>query len=605
LVGATLACLLWGVGGHARVFVALLAVVLVPGWWLAVWSGDRVPWFVRITVGPALIAIAAVWGAATGVGIPVAVWLAVFGGGVLLALRRLWRHAPTLTGAPPSLAAGVTLAAVGLGVVWTRMAAIESLALPPWVDAVHHALLIRVAAERGHAPWDLTPYLPVTALTYHSGFHSIMGVVYAVSGLPAGVLGRFLLITGQYWNVLAVLVVAGYIWTMTRSWWASVGAMVTVGLVSFMPAYYLSWGRYTLVAGMVMLPAALWVVQALWATPRRGIDPLWLIPTFAVLALVHMVVFVMALLWVLVWVVRSGRIPAGAIRAAVLTLLATLPWWWLVVGHTQLSAGASAMHLVGNQSHNALAQGLVWALNNRWLIPLALLAGLVGIRRGRVWVAMLVIWYTAVLLLANPPMLGLPYLSFFTNETVITTLYLPMGMLIATRLPALVRRVGPWAVALLCIAVGAVTIGPSARIVNQETVIATADDAAVLAWAADGLPADAVVLTNATGWMWGVDRGSDGGWWLTPLAGIETTTPPVLYTYAAAADVAAAAARTHTVATATGTLPSIEALVAAYPEVNYIYASERGVIKPSVLDTSQQFEVRFRSGDAAVYAVIW
>lgn len=40
---------------------------------------------------------------------------------------------------------------------WLRAVQIADLALPAWVDSVHHALMIRVAAETGRAPWTLTP----------------------------------------------------------------------------------------------------------------------------------------------------------------------------------------------------------------------------------------------------------------------------------------------------------------------------------------------------------------------------------------------------------------------------------------------------------------
>ena len=90
------------------------------------------------------------------------------------------------------------------------------------------------------------------------------------------------------------------------------------------------------------------------------------------------------------------------------------------------------------------------------------------------------------------------------------------------------------------------------------------------------------------------------------MAGITVTTPPVLYTYAPPAAVAEIAATTADLRTADGSLGYVERFVAAHREVTYIYASERGTAaKPSVLDTSGQFELRFRSGDVAIYAVIW
>jgi hypothetical protein len=152
----------------------------------------------------------------------------------------------------------------------------------------------------------------------------------------------------------------------------------------------------------------------------------------------------------------------------------------------------------------------------------------------------------------------------------------------------------------------AATAGGIVPVVRDTTIIATADDQAVLQWAVDNMPRDATVMTNSAGWMWGVDRGADGGWWLLPVAGIAVTTPPVLYTYADPVARAWIAETTAQLRDADGSLAFVERFVAEHREVNYIYASERGsAAKPSVLDTSSQFELRFRSGDAAIYAVLW
>ena len=48
---------------------------------------------------------------------------------------------------------------------------------------------------------------------------------------------------------------------------------------------------------------------------------------------------------------------------------------------------------------------------------------------------------------------------------------------------------------------------------------------------AQNTPADARFLINAAPWLDTADRGADGGWWLLPLAGRWTSTPPVLSVY--------------------------------------------------------------------------
>ncbi|NBU64687.1 MAG: hypothetical protein EBS29_09335 [Chloroflexia bacterium] len=135
-----------------------------------------------------------------------------------------------------------------------------------------------------------------------------------------------------------------------------------------MPAYYLSWGRYTLLMGMTWLPLAMLAIESLWHdTSARGW--VWVAIVLAGLSLVHMVVFVMALAWGAACLVRYLRFPRHAMWAAALALLVTLPWWWFVASQARAGAGASAMHVVGNSTQNAFIEGLFWARNNRWLVP--------------------------------------------------------------------------------------------------------------------------------------------------------------------------------------------------------------------------------------------
>src|SRR5262249_27555641 len=135
--------------------------------------------------------------------------------------------------------------------LWTRFKQIEGLALPPWVDSVHHALMIRVAAEHGQVPYSLRPYLPVDQLPYHWGYHVFTAAIMQLSGLP---LTQAMLWTGQALNTLQALVAGALAAHLWRRPLAGVVAALVVGLISIMPAYYLSWGRYTQLAGLLLLP---------------------------------------------------------------------------------------------------------------------------------------------------------------------------------------------------------------------------------------------------------------------------------------------------------------------------------------------------------------
>ena len=95
MVTATMAVLLWLVGGLARWGVALSILLVVPGWWLHQYipapSSSRVGrLMLGAAVGPTVVAVVYMLAAAVGVAIPAWVlewWLPVV---AVLALRRLW-----------------------------------------------------------------------------------------------------------------------------------------------------------------------------------------------------------------------------------------------------------------------------------------------------------------------------------------------------------------------------------------------------------------------------------------------------------------------------------------------------------------------------------
>ena len=223
MVTATMAVLLWLVGGLARWGVALSILLVVPGWWLHQYipaphtsRGGRL--MLGAAVGPTVVAVVYMLAATIGVAIPAWVlewWLPVM---AVLALRRLWPMLGDSTWVAPGRWWGALAMIVAGLVAWTRNAQIAGLVFPPWVDSVHHALLMRVAYEQGHAPWSLAPYLPVTHLPYHSGYHSISAVLLHASGLTPADLVAVLLYGGQVFNLLAVASVAALAWVWWRQW---------------------------------------------------------------------------------------------------------------------------------------------------------------------------------------------------------------------------------------------------------------------------------------------------------------------------------------------------------------------------------------------------
>jgi len=500
------------------------------------------------------------------------------------ALAAAWRD---LGGPPAPLPldpAWLLFAGVAVATLAARFWQIADLALPAWVDSVHHALLIRIAAERGLAPTNLEPAMPIPELAYHWGYHVVMAALMQLSGLD---LGHILLWPGQIINALASALAGALALLLWRRPAAAVVAALVAGLLSLFPAYYVSWGRYTQLAGLLFIPglAAAWV-RAL----ERGSRGWWAAVALlaAGLFLVHVRVLVFALCLLLAlgvaWAARGGAgrpaaALAGAAAAAAGTLALLGPWLLLLARRVLLPAVARPANLAVENSYTALNQGLLWAGNGRVLLAIGLAALLWGLWRRHATAAALALWGGLLVLLtdlrllgyllpsagaallllaferrrpatagaglallaAGPLALRLPPTWLISGDSVVIALFLPVSAAIggaAAGLLAGARARGGRAAAVAGPAFALAVAGfalwgayDQRGVLNRGTVFADAADVAAIEWVRANTPPDARFLINAAPWLGVAARGVDGGWWLLPLAGRWTSTPPVIFAY--------------------------------------------------------------------------
>lgn len=539
-----------------------------------------------------------------------------------------------------------------------RFVQIHDLALPPWVDSVHHALLIRVAAEKGQAPYSLRPYLPLDNLPYHWGYHVFTATVMQLSGLT---LPQVMLWSGQILNALHVLTcaaLANYFW---RRPLAGVVAALIVGLISIMPAYYVSWGRYTQLTGLLLLPAVAIYWHVWLSTPTRSA---WIslvvllaglsVIHFRVLVLVLSLMAVIAAMWGLQqmhWRMLWIRLP-GALGMALAAVGLSLPWLWQLAQRRLAPALHNSQALIGGGSYNELNEALLWAGQNRLLLALTLLAAGWGLfRRSRVTATYLG-WTGAMIIIANPwllgyllPMIGLVivasgvqqrqpltvlaggvllvfnarfisyhYLWLITNDVIVISLFLPFAILIAGGVCLLYtwfeytfaaqRRFMGLAVATLLALAALWGTWNSRSIINPVTVFTTAADTRAIAWIAEHTPPESRFLINATGWFSHIDRGSDGGWWIMPLTGRWTSTPPALYEYGPPDYVAKAYALSREIATfQKGQEQALYHLILR-EDITYIYlVSQKGPITTDVFANSPAFQTVYQQEGVTILEV--
>ena len=503
-----------------------------------------------------------------------------------------WFHARG--GLPPTdkvrtiLSIGLTLGTAALLMAW-RLYQARTLVLPAWVDSVHHVLITQVILEHGSLPGDLSPYLPVP-FYYHYGFHALAAVFEALSRLPAE---RAVLILGQV--ISAGISLSAYrlslsIWHDPRR---GLAAALLIGFLSQMPAYYLTWGRYPLLAGLLLLPLAMAQALDIVQDPIKE-DKAWLVQG--------------ALMAILTAGVLLSHYLAGLLLAGFLIILGLyLAWqdlsrrrisvkrWLALAGGTLVGLGASLPWLLRVFQYSTMSLSLdvvlpqaiggtgfstgyadyLWALagpaRNEWFLLIGGLGLVWGLARKKS--RLLALWGALVALGSLPLGYKLPP---FRPDHFVIVVFLPaalfagdilfsigdglayLGVVLNRRLSLHKSRqavqdliqapdgdpsprgipkarwtgwVSTGIPSVILIGLCLWGLVETQDILNPATILVDRADSQALAWIPDHVPQDARFFINVTPWQFGIYRGVDGGWWILPLTGRWVLLPPVIYSW--------------------------------------------------------------------------
>jgi len=439
----------------------------------------------------------------------------------------------------------IGLALFGGLIAW-RLYQARDLVLPNWVDSQHHYLIIRTMLEQRGLPETLTPYLD-QPFYYHFGFHAATALFTSLSGLP---IGKAILLFGQILNTAISLSVYALGKTLWKNWRPALAAAVLVGFVTRMPAYYLTWGRYTLTTGLVLLPLAMATALRLAKHPedKRKTALLAILTggillthyfTGLLLALFLIILFLAIFLHRLKTMLTALVTARGLLLGAGLGFLLALPWVWRMLHLSALNAGVQSnlpTALDGFQAASDTAT-YIWKLlgpaSNHWLlIPAA--TGLIWalIKRRRV---AFVVWTVVCAILASPWSLTI---HPFRPDHFAITFFLPLslwagwafwqaGVLLTKWLKKswLSILVPALLVAGWCVWGFDLSVHP----VNSVTVLVEEADLEALDWVEENVPTDARFLINTAYWQYNNYRGVDGGGWLLPYTGRWSLVPTVFY----------------------------------------------------------------------------
>lgn len=450
--------------------------------------------------------------------------------------------------------------AISLG---SRLVAIQGLAAPLYWDSVHHTLIAQLLVDNGGLFSSWQPYLPLDSFTYHFGFHALVVWFHWLSGMD---MPQAVLLLGQVLSACTVLVAYLLARYLTGRPWAGIVAAFITGLISLMPAYYVNWGRYTQLAGQVILPA-LMVLTLETVAPGEidaghrmagattGKAPRWalLLITMALaagLALTHYRVlifygaFVLALLLVRVYDNRytprlflkeAGRL--GLVALGAMALVA--PWAWnLLQNAVPVYVARYTTPLTPQQAEWLAAYNSLRDVDK--ILPPYLLgpaiAGLAwGLWRRERWAFLLLLWVEGLFLAANPQWLGLPGMGLVSNHAVLIGLYIPvsvatgfLGASILEHLPHW-RAIGEALLVVVIVLGGLWGARQVAGMVNPYFVMVTPADLQAMTWIRENTPPQARFLVNSEPAYGGSTVvGTDAGWWLPLLARRQSTVPPLI-----------------------------------------------------------------------------
>jgi len=372
----------------------------------------------------------------------------------------------------PKSMTGIILASIFFLALGVRLAMVRDLATPAWVDSIHHGLITRLILDQGAFPTTYQPYLTIDPHVYHPGFHSIVAVFCWLTGLDiASALG----LSGQILNALTVPAVFLLTRTLTKDSRAGLIAALVTGFLTPMPAYLASWGRFTHLTGLVILPALFTLVYR----ASKATRPRWLRLAIvgglvaAGLFLVHYRALAFALL--LIFAYALTRIPAWFLHrdpsakpflisislTGISAVLVTLPWLLPFLQNILLPRLAPVVTTTmepfadfswrflstayGKQALALAALGLIWA-----------------IIRMKSFAATILLWVASLLILANLGALGLPGSDLVNNTSVVISLFMPVsvaaGFLVSQWLETwrrfLPQRFRPWFAASVLLASG-------------------------------------------------------------------------------------------------------------------------------------------------------
>lgn len=422
-------------------------------------------------------------------------------------------------------------------------------------DSLHHSLITNLVATAGKLPYTMWPYDSANLNHYHLGLYALTGPLQLLAGIESD---QSLLWLSQFLSGICGMGVFLFL-DRKVSRQAAILGMLSVGLFSVFPSWFVNWGRFTqLSAQTILLPAVLVTWEALTSITdgkqslnRNTILELFLAAFLnAAVCLLHFRVAVFMLALILIICV-SELLNAGKEQTKVKVLL----WKIFLIGLITvifilptLIAGLESYidqrvvqrttnqeeTLLSDQWYYNAGDGDTWNLTRKSSPFLAL--GSIGVitglmsKKNRRFSGIVLGWIFCLIGFSQLYRLNI-YILAFTNVTaILLILYLPIGIgtgilwnsIFEGREFKFQAQTRTFAIVLLLIT-SAITYYFRVRDFESRRAFMTDADKTAMEWIKTNTNQDAVFGVNTNFLNPTMPYGTDAGYWLPVYAERQTT----------------------------------------------------------------------------------
>jgi hypothetical protein len=423
--------------------------------------------------------------------------------------------------------------------------------------------------------WE--PYANLTSFTYHYGFHSAVAVYHWITGLPVE---RAMLWTGQIINICAIFSLYPLAILISKNRWAGVIAMLIAGLLSPMPMAYVNWGRYTQLAGQVILSVAIWLVWSIlddkypdwqnitWVkrlTNWRYLGLSWRVLAItwiavAGIALTHYRILILFILFFPAYLlITSSRKKIFSMLGRILWIgiggiTLSSPWFIRLLGGRLLQGFVKQVTTL--PSKVSINKDLFQGINNFqsylpifiWIFfILCIIWSLIKQKKG---IEVITLWWLVILFATNPSWVRLPGSGVISNFAIFIAMYIPASLVIAsaftwissgtrqqeamidpTKNGKAFRLIFPVAALIIVCVCGLWGFKERTKDLNTARYeLVTRPDLRAMKWIQENTTRDDIFLVSSFfAYNDSLAVGSDAGWWIPMLAERKTTLPPLTY----------------------------------------------------------------------------